>query len=744
MTIILAGVIALSTMHVLTLPAVTLTEDTAGEDPGIVLDGENGTDPAEPSEDPVVIEVTPEPEPTPEETYIPEPTAEPSFEPAPEPTPEVTPVPAETPVTTEEPTAVPTEEPTPETTVTPEPTVTPEMTPVPSETPEVTAEPTETPEATPEPSEEPEETAEPTAEPVPDMTEEEEEELAENQLVSEEDLKNAEPAADPEADRESAEYWMSMFSGIELSGVWADDLITIAESQIGYHESTRNFVVANKRHYGYSRYGAWYGSPYGDWCAMFVSYCLNYAGIPRESVPYEAYCPRWIELLAEQEMYVSAGEYVPAKGDLIFFDWNRDATADHVGLVKAVEYEEENPAKIITIEGNSSDAVHQNTYAFDDNRIMGFGILPENPDWAPNGIFTGTADNIEVTVVYDGYTFPSGTTMHVQPVYSDDVLAAISSTVTDKNIVQVQAVDITFRNADGVEIEPARPINVTMQSRTAPVEATEAPVVVHVDDELSTTVVDTQVLSGSTWSHTWNIGGTESSHDGFDYPAMDANGRNYLYYVVELDAQGNAIEVGGSPLEGYVLQGYSANNNTGVSNQGVITVYNRAEGAETINVVIKKTDNAENSTNYLDGAVFKLMYRSDSSGTYTNVSSESVPQLNSESKFTVPTDGITLTGLVDGQYQLQEISPPSGYVITNSTPVTFTVSGGAITSMAGTITGVRYTAASETSDAEFIIPNEPGAALPSTGGPGTRLFTLLGSILILGAGALLCRRRRFI
>jgi LPXTG-motif cell wall-anchored protein len=42
------------------------------------------------------------------------------------------------------------------------------------------------------------------------------------------------------------------------------------------------------------------------------------------------------------------------------------------------------------------------------------------------------------------------------------------------------------------------------------------------------------------------------------------------------------------------------------------------------------------------------------------------------------------------------------------------------------------------------IGNEPGAALPSTGGPGTRLFTILGSILILGAGVLLWRRRRLI
>jgi LPXTG-motif cell wall-anchored protein len=118
--------------------------------------------------------------------------------------------------------------------------------------------------------------------------------------------------------------------------------------------------------------------------------------------------------------------------------------------------------------------------------------------------------------------------------------------------------------------------------------------------------------------------------------------------------------------------------------------------------------------------------------------------LDSESKFAVPASGITLTGLVDGQYQLQEISPPSGYVITNYTPVTFTVAGGAITSTEGTITGVRYTAASETSDAEFIIPNEPGAALPNTGGPGTRgfLYTGLALILLAMMAGFVWRRKR--
>ena len=59
-----------------------------------------------------------------------------------------------------------------------------------------------------------------------------------------------------------------------------------------------------------------------------------------------------------------------------------------------------------------------------------------------------------------------------------------------------------------------------------------------------------------------------------------------------------------------------------------------------------------------------------------------------------------------------------------------------------------YSIINGASDAEDggVIVNQTfgGYELPSTGGPGTRLFTILGSILILGAGVLLWRRRRTI
>lgn len=99
---------------------------------------------------------------------------------------------------------------------------------------------------------------------------------------------------------------------------------------------------------------------------------------------------------------------------------------------------------------------------------------------------------------------------------------------------------------------------------------------------------------------------------------------------------------------------------------------------------------------------------------------------------------------MDGQYQLKEVTPPKGYVITNDTPVTFTVSESGITNTNGTIAGVTYTAASQTAEASFRIPNEPGAALPSAGGPGTNHIYLLGCMLtgLAGTGLVTWRRTR--
>ena len=96
--------------------------------------------------------------------------------------------------------------------------------------------------------------------------------------------------ADAQADVETAEEWQAAAS-VALNGNWAQDLVTVAQSQLDYKESEKNFKLDTEDQEtlrGYSRYGAWYGNPYGHWDVMFVSYCLHFAGVPQTAVPQRA------------------------------------------------------------------------------------------------------------------------------------------------------------------------------------------------------------------------------------------------------------------------------------------------------------------------------------------------------------------------------------------------------------------------------------------------------------------------
>lgn len=194
--------------------------------------------------------------------------------------------------------------------------------------------------------------------------------------------------SNPEADVEDSKTWEESFSRVELTGNWDEDVIAIAKTQLGYTESKENYsVTEDETKKGYTRYGDWYGDPYGDWCAMFASFCLHYAEVDPEVMPVHANCNEWIKELSKEEygIYQSADTYEPKPGDLIFFDWDEitdinKRDADHVGIVAETEYTDSKLTEIKTIEGNSSDCVQFVTYEADDLQILGYGALPENPD----------------------------------------------------------------------------------------------------------------------------------------------------------------------------------------------------------------------------------------------------------------------------------------------------------------------------------------------------------------------------
>ncbi|MDD6348134.1 MAG: fibro-slime domain-containing protein [Lachnospiraceae bacterium] len=192
--------------------------------------------------------------------------------------------------------------------------------------------------------------------------------------------------ADAKADLETAAVWEQSVSAVTLTGEWAVDVISIARSQLGVTESTANYIIDETgERKGITRYGQWYGDPYGDWCAMFASFCLNYAKV--QGVPLNENCQNWIETLSREDLnlFVSASpdaegrRALPSAGDLIFFDRDGSGTADHVGLVTAMSADtaEASPTVIHTIEGNAGNVVQERQYRVGDAAVMGFGKLPK-------------------------------------------------------------------------------------------------------------------------------------------------------------------------------------------------------------------------------------------------------------------------------------------------------------------------------------------------------------------------------
>ena len=169
---------------------------------------------------------------------------------------------------------------------------------------------------------------------------------------------------------ETAEQWEQTFAGLTLTGDWRQDTLAIAETQLGYAESTKNYVVAEDGETvkGYTRYGAWCGEPYGDWNVMFLTFCLHYAGV--EDVPPDRDCGGWVTSWADA--FEPAQSHTPAVGDLVLFDRDGDGTADRAGLVAQIT-----DSGFAAMEGDAEDAVRLLTYGTDDPGILGYINLPE-------------------------------------------------------------------------------------------------------------------------------------------------------------------------------------------------------------------------------------------------------------------------------------------------------------------------------------------------------------------------------
>lgn len=104
-------------------------------------------------------------------------------------------------------------------------------------------------------------------------------------------------------------------------------VVEVAQSQIGYKEGKNNNTI----------FGKWFGANNQPWCAMFVSWCFNEAGlitkIAAQSKKGFASCDLGLKWFAKKGKIIPVGQ--AQAGDIVFFQFDKDAEADHVGIVKS-------------------------------------------------------------------------------------------------------------------------------------------------------------------------------------------------------------------------------------------------------------------------------------------------------------------------------------------------------------------------------------------------------------------------
>ena len=132
-------------------------------------------------------------------------------------------------------------------------------------------------------------------------------------------------------------------------------VVDIAKSQVG--------------NVGGQPYWSWFGfTSRVEWCACFVSWCYGQMGLsePRFSACQAQGIP-WFQSHGQW----GGPDYANiAPGDAIFFDWDLDGRADHVGIVVGTD-----GSRVYTVEGNSGDACKVRSYSLTYECIKGYGLM---------------------------------------------------------------------------------------------------------------------------------------------------------------------------------------------------------------------------------------------------------------------------------------------------------------------------------------------------------------------------------
>lgn len=200
--------------------------------------------------------------------------------------------------------------------------------------------------------------------------------------------------SDTSADLETPEEWQAANAEAVMTGNWAEDLVSVAKTQLGYEQSEKNFEIdpadgVTLRYY--SRYGQSYGNPYGEWDVMFLSYCLKYAGIPQSAIPQEASVLALRSSMSDMDWLLDNEDGSAADvGDIVIYnkyvtrtvavDSSADGAADGLDDLFSVDTEFENSAEL---EGSGVSALDAAPSADDSTGTQDTVLTPDPVDPQP-------------------------------------------------------------------------------------------------------------------------------------------------------------------------------------------------------------------------------------------------------------------------------------------------------------------------------------------------------------------------
>lgn len=263
--------------------------------------------------------------------------------------------------------------------------------------------------------------------------------------------------SDTSADLETPEEWQAANAEAVMTGNWAEDLVSVAQTQLGYEQSEKNFEIdpadgVTLRYY--SRYGQSYGNPYGEWDVMFLSYCLKYAGIPQSAIPQEASVLALRSSMSDMDWLLDNEDGSAADvGDIVIYnkyvtrtvavDSSADGAADGLDDLFSTDAEGENGAEL----EESGTAALDSVPATEDMTTLDTPDLPDIPDTAAPSVGSPAAEP-QTTTVTDAQ--PVETVGIVSSVDGDAGTLTVISGDVDGKVAEVALYDADVENVISV------------------------------------------------------------------------------------------------------------------------------------------------------------------------------------------------------------------------------------------------------------------------------------------------------